>query len=137
MDSDINKGASYYIIDIIFHEFTQMDYNNVMNTFLLHPLLDRFIIKALRSYKLKDGKRRYRVFVRFNGPTILSFPYKSNYSIYILYGALPTVELTDEELNDDAIIFNHEPDIDTNIIFYCSEGVTGQVRDYKLIVCLY
>lgn len=128
---------SYYIVDIIFDRFTQENYNAILASFINHDYLEMFIIKELKSDALKDYKRRYRCFIRFIKPTLVSFPTNKDYRIYITPKEKLTYPLEDEELNDDHITFEHDPGIDSNIIFYCYSGVVGKPINGQLKICMF
>lgn len=128
---------SYYIIDIIFNKFTQDNYNNILASFINHDYLEMFILKELRSDILRDYKRRYRCFIHFIKPTLVSFPVNNDYKIYILPKEELTYPLQDEEINDDHISFSHEPGVDSDIIFHCHSGVIGKFINGSLKIIMY
>ena len=138
MDSQNKKiKNTYYIVDIIFDKFTQSNYNAILASFINHDYLEMFIIKELKCDTLRDYKRRYRCFIHFIKPTLISFPTNSDYRVYILPKEELTYPLQDEEINDDHISFNHEPGIDSDIIFYCYSGVIGKPIDGQLKICMF
>ena len=74
MDSQNKKiKNTYYIVDIIFDKFTQSNYNAILASFINHDYLEMFIIKELKCDTLRDYKRRYRCFIHFIKPTLMSF----------------------------------------------------------------
>lgn len=131
----INK--SVYVFDIIFEKFIQDDYNRIMAAFINHIFLDEFIVKEVKSKTLKDTKRRYRCYVKFAKPMLLSFPIGENYRIYMTKESYPTQKTEELGKNDDNIIFNHEPGIDTDVKFYCYAGIKGAPKGNALIVYMF
>lgn len=127
----------YYVVDIVFDKFAQSNYNAILASFVNHEYLEMFIIKELKSDALKDYKRRYRCFIHFIKPTIISFPVNSDYRIYILSKEELTYPLQDEEINDDHITFKHDSEIDSDIIFYCYSGVIGKPINGHLKIIMY
>ena len=107
----------YLMIDVVFNEFRRSEYEDILMPITMNEDTDEFAVKELIPDGFESSRRRFRCFVDLKKRKLGMLRESPNCKVFIRCFDEEDDELKELKIQDEGIVFNHEPDISPNARF--------------------